>query len=129
MTGLRVPKLDHIMRPEDYRIWSWINACALGGALLLCAILFLQQMRQSTEIAYASGTVYALQQDRDVAVHADIPTAAERLQWVSTGFNAKQTPGSQLDKICNLQRTNVIRDILVYLRSKTGEDLGENPEP
>ena len=117
------------MRPEDYKVWSWINACALGGALFLCAILFLQQMRQSTEIAYACNSVFFLQQDRDVAVHADVATAAERLQWVSTGSNAKQTPGSPLDRMCNLQRTNVIRDILIYLRTKTGEDLGENPEP
>jgi hypothetical protein len=31
--------------------------------------------------------------------------------------------------MCSLERSNAIADIIAYLRTKTGEDLGGRPEP
>jgi hypothetical protein len=42
---------------------------------------------------------------------------------------SKQEFGSQLDRMVERERTLAVRDIISYLRTKTGQDLGENPEP
>lgn len=117
------------MSREDYRLWTWFLALALAGALILVVIQFLGSMRRSVEVAYAHNTFFELQEERDRALRSDVPEAAEKLLRISEGTNAKQTPGSPLDRICTFQRTNVVREIIAYLRVKTGEDLGEEPGP
>ena len=81
------------------------------------------------EVSYARNVVFHLQEDRDAALQSNVPDAAKRLLYVSEGHNTKQSPGSPLDQMCNLQRRNVMRDIIAYLRTKTGEDFGDKPEP
>ena len=117
------------MSREDYRFWTWLLAAALGGSLFLLAIQFLGSMRRTVEVAYARKTFFHLLEHRDHALRSDVSEAAERLLWVSEGTNTKQTPGSPLDQICTVQRTNVVRDIIAHLRSRTGDDLGDKPEP
>jgi len=117
------------MSREDYRFWTWLLAATLGASLFLLVIQFLGGMSRTVEIAYARNTFFRLQKHRDYALHSDVSEAAERLLWVSEGTNTKQKPGSPLDQICSFQRTNVIHDIIVYLRARTGEDLGDKAEP
>jgi len=117
------------MSREDYRFWTWLLTAALGASLFLLAIQFLGNMRRTVEVAYARNTFFDLQEHRAHALRSDVSEAAERLLWVSEGTNTKQTPGSPLDQICTFQRTNVVHDIIVYLRAKTGEDSGDKPEP
>ena len=96
---------------------------------ILIVLFFLTDMSRNTEVAYARRVVFGLQHDRDWALQSDAPQAAKILGYVHEGTNTKQKPGSPLDEICTLQRSNVIHDIVAYLRAKTGEDLGEQPEP
>jgi len=117
------------MSREDYRFWTWLLAAALGVSLFLLLTQFLGSMSRTVEIAYARNTFFQLQEHRDHALRSDVSEAAERLLWVSEGTNTKQRAGSPLDRICTFQRTNVIHDIIIYLRAKTGEDLGDKPEP
>src|SRR6185436_12274948 len=90
------------------------------GVFFLIATLYLGNMTTHTEVAYAHRTVFELQEDRDAALRSDVPEAAKRLLYVSSGKNGKQRSGSPLDQVCNLQRTNIVRDIIAYLRVKTG---------
>ena len=41
----------------------------------------------------------------------------------------KQDTGSKLDRIVERDRALAVREIVAYLRTKTGEDFGMNPEP
>jgi hypothetical protein len=107
----------------------WKKVAAGLGIFFVFAYFFLTDMSRGIEAAYARRVVFSLQRDRDEALRSDVPGAAERLSWANQGHNTKQKPGSPLDQICNLQRSNVVRDIIVYLRAKTGEDLGDRPEP
>ena len=86
-------------------------------------------MSWRTEEKYAHATVRHLQSDRDWALRSDVPQAAEILGYVARGTNTKQTPGTPLDQMCSIQRSNVIVEIIAYLRTKTGEDLGDKAEP
>ena len=107
----------------------WQKFLAVLGMLFVLVLFLVSEMSKNMEIAYAKRVVFSLQEQRDLALRSDVPEAAKQLLWVSEGHNSKQKPGSPLDQICNLQRTNVMRDIIVYLRAKTGEDLGDKPEP
>ncbi len=108
-----------------------VRGCLIAVFALLLLLLvtgFLKQMELSTQIGYARRVVFELQEWRDSALRAEVAQAAEKLKWASQGHNSKQKEGSPLDQICSNQRTNVIRDIVAYLRTKTGYDLGDNPQ-
>lgn len=107
----------------------WLKVLAFISGALIVLMHLLGDMSRNTQELYAYGTVLRLERDRDKALAADVPSAAVILHYVDEGQNTKQTPGSYLDRICSLQRTNVIRDIISYLRKKTGEDLGDAPGP
>jgi len=68
-----------------------------------------------------------LQRWRDEALRSDIPRAAEILGWM----DRERPSGSDapLERIHSIQWTNVTRDIVVYLRGKTGDDLGDGLSP
>ena len=115
------------MSRQNYK--GWILASALVLSLLLLADQLRSKIVRNIEIAYARKTFFNLQKHRDSALGADVSEATKRLLWVSEGTNTKQSPGSPLDEMCTAQRTNMVRDIIVYLRAKTGENLGEKPQP
>ena len=41
---------------------------------------------------------------------------------------SKQIQGSRLDSLVERERSNAVQIIISYLRTKTGEDLGNDPE-
>ena len=76
---------------------------------------------------YASKSVRGLQRWRDIALQSDVSKSAEILGWVSSiQPSESKAPLAQMQDI---QWTNTERDILAYLRAKTGEDLGADPKP
>ena len=107
----------------------WLKVLAVFGCLFFALLLFLPLMGRKTERIYAHATVAHLRSDRDWALRSDVPKAATILGYVCEGTNTKQRPGTPLDQMCSMERSNVIADIIAYLRTKTGEDLGDRPEP
>ena len=66
--------------------------------------------------------------DRDLALKQDVTNAVERLyklQGPSLPF-PKNHPAT---KFMEHERLRAVRDVIAYLRLKTGQDLGEEPEP
>jgi hypothetical protein len=50
--------------------------------------------------------------------------------WCRTILQEQKHPaGSRLDRIVQQARASAIREIITELRKKTGEDLGEDPQP
>ena len=107
----------------------WLKVLAVLGCLFLALLIFLPYMSRQTEAKYARFTVQSLRSDREWALRSDVPQAAKILGYVREGKNTKQRPGTSLDRTCSMERSNVIVDIIAYLRTKTGEDLGDKPEP
>ena len=97
--------------------------------MFVILVHLLGDMSRNTVELYAYRTVLGLERYRQEALASDASHAARTLYYVNAGENTKQSPGSYLDRICSLQRTNVIRDIIAHLRAKTGEDLGDLPGP
>jgi len=81
-------------------------------------------------VAFASEQVHIFDEMRDQALHSDASGAAGCLEYVVSYYpsGTKQEPGSRLDRMVETARSQSVREILAYLRTKTGEDLGNDPE-
>src|SRR5262245_19276908 len=105
----------------------WVKVLVVVGCLFLGLLLHLAYLSRKTETMYAHAAVAHLRSDRDWALRSDVPKAATILGYVREGTNTKQRPGTASDQMCSMERSNVIAEIIAYLRTKTGEDLGDRP--
>ena len=109
-------------------------AVALGivcvGLLVMSGCLFWHCGSQAVRIAFASEQTQIFDEMRTRALQSDTSGAAGYLEYVVVYYpsGTKQEPGSPLDRIVERERAQAARDIIAYLRAKTGEDLGEKPE-
>lgn len=109
-------------------------AIALGvvcvGLLLLCGFLLWSHGWLTIRVAWASEQTKIFDEMRTRALQSDAAEAADCLQYVVGYYpsGSKQEAGSRLDRMVERERTLAARDIVAYLRNKTGEDLGESPE-
>jgi hypothetical protein len=107
---------------------------ALGAGcvatLLLCGWLFWNHSWLAIRVAWASEQARIFDEMRMGALQSDAADAAGCLQYVVGYYpsGTKQETGSRLDRMVEREREAAIRDIVVYLRTRTGEDLGTNPE-
>ena len=81
-------------------------------------------------VAWASEQTKIFEEMRTQALQASPSDAAGYLQYVVHYYESgsKQEPGSRLDRMVERERRLATRDIMAYLRTKTGQDLGESPE-
>lgn len=80
-------------------------------------------------VAFASEQIKIFDEMRTRALTSDPAGAAGCLDYVVGYYpsGSKQETGSRLDRLVEHERTLAARDIVAYLRTKTGEDLGESP--
>jgi hypothetical protein len=98
--------------------------------LVLCGFLFWSRGWLTIRVAWASEQTAIFDEMRTQALRSDLAGAAGRLEYVVGYYpsGSKQEAGSRLDRMVERERTLAARDIVAYLRVKTGEDLGESPE-
>lgn len=107
---------------------------ALSSACLVlligCAFLVWNQSRLTIRVAWASEQTKTFDEMRTRALASAPAEAVDCLGYVVSYYpsGSKQETGSQLDQVVERERARAIRDIVAYLRTKTGEDLGESPE-
>ena len=82
------------------------------------------------QLMMASEQVHIFEEMRSRALQGSPSDAAGRLEYVVSYYPSvtKQIVGSRLDRLVEQARASVVREILAYLRSKTGEDLGSDAE-
>jgi len=85
---------------------------------------------QSIEIGFADEQTGIFEDMTTQALQSNTRQAVDCLQYVVEYYpsGTKQRTGSHLDLIVERQRRQAIREIIAYLRKKTGEDLGSAPE-
>ena len=78
-----------------------------------------------------SEQVHIFDEMRIRALQSDPEEAVGCLEYVARYYpsGTKQEAGSRLDRMVESSRTSSAREIIAYLRAKTGEDLGDTPEP
>ena len=119
------------MSISGYKRLAVVLAVLCALLAVLCATLFIAYAPLKLRLAFASEQVHIFDEMRDKALHSDAPGAAGCLEYVVNYYpsGTKQETGSRLDRMVESARLQSAREILDYLRIKTGEDLGTDPEP
>ena len=88
------------------------------------ALLDTKESEQSTWVE-----VRDIDKCRDWALHADIPKAVEYLDTLDQSPPREWTVRiGNRGRVIELERASAIREVIAYLRKKTGEDLGDDPK-
>ncbi len=103
-----------------------VVAC-IGLLVLSCALFWNYGLLQ-LQVHFAGDQTRMIQMMRAEALQGGTANAADCLGVVVYYYpsGTKQATGSRLDRIVERERALAARDIIAYLRSKTGEDLGDN---
>ena len=98
---------------------------AAAGASLLWELTWLQ-----VRTAFAAEQTEIFEEMRTKALRLGPSQSAECLEYAVNYYpsGSKQEVGSRLDQIVERQRTSAVRDIIAHLRSKTGQDFGDDPQ-
>ncbi len=106
---------------------------ALGAVSLLLLVLLAYSRLELSNMRHRVGRAHditaILEDDRDMALKAEVTDAVDIL-WRRMYFSVlvKQPSLGDLDWFVKRQRARAIRDVISYLRTKTGGDLGAAPE-
>lgn len=101
------------------------------GLGVVCGLLLVANGLQWLRQALAEEQIVYIQRCRDNALALEPAEAAEHLRYILDYYpsGTKQREGSVLDRLVESQRKRAVADVIAHLRRKTGEDLGDRPEP
>jgi hypothetical protein len=118
------------MSIAGYKRLTIVLVAVCVGLLVLCGSLLWSHGWLTIRVAWASEQTKIFDEMRTRALQSDPATAAGCLEYVVGYYpsGSKQKSGSRLDGMVERERALATRDIVAYLRTKTGEDLGESPE-
>lgn len=102
----------------------------IGLAILFVALLLSYGLLW-LRAGFADEQTRNFEMSRNKALQSDAAGAASRLYFIISYYpsGTKQEAGSGLDRTVERVRRSAIRDIIAHLRTLTGEDLGESPDP
>lgn len=103
-------------------------ACA--GLLVLCGMMFWELAELKIRMIMAREQAGIIEDMRLMALEGDRYKSAGALDYAVHYYpsGTKQVTGSHLDHLVEQLRSNAVREIIAGLKSKTGEDLGEQPD-
>ena len=118
------------MSISGYKRLTIVLGVVCVGLLVLCGSLFWSHGWLTIRVAWASEQNKIFDEMRTRALASDPADAAGCLEYVVSYYpsGSKQETGSLLDRMVEHERALAARDIVAYLRTKTGADLGESPE-
>ena len=118
------------MSITSYKRLTIALSLACVGLVVLSGYLFWNYASLDIHVRLASEQTKIFDEMRTRALQTDATGAAACLDYVVGYYpsGTKQETGSRLDRIVERERTLAVRDIVAHLRTKTGEDLGDNPE-
>ena len=121
---------DYFMGISTYKRLSVALGIACFVLLALSGWLFWNDGWLTIHVAYASEQAQIFEDMRAKALKSGITEAADCLRYVVFYYpsGTKQEAGSKLDRIVERERDNAARAIISYLRARTNEDLGDDPE-
>jgi hypothetical protein len=118
------------MSLSGYKRLTIVLAILCGLLAFVSGSLLFGYAPLKLRLAFASEQVHIFDEMRDKALRSDASSAAGCLEYVVNYYpsGTKQESGSRLDRMVESARGQSVREILAYLRTKTGEDLGTDPE-
>jgi len=111
--------------------WLIGVSLALVATVLFAACLTVRHAILVVRCAFVEEQTDIFLQMRNRALELPATEAAECLDYVTHYYcsGTKQFQGSALDQTVERFRNEMIRQIIEYLREKTGKNLGTDPQP
>lgn len=116
------------MTITQHKILSWLLGLI---SVLLLAVLLAQLGRTNRyrlDVRYAHDIVGGFDRTRDLAMRAEIPETIQYLEQMHFPEGQPSPFTGSLSYFVETQRRRAVHDVIVYLRAKTGKDLGDKPE-
>ncbi len=113
------------------RFWRYA-VCLLGMlsvallALLARAVIKLQQVR--AEVRLTRDLIWRYDAEREHALKGDVRQAVQYLQMFNVPSSPDELGNKNLAYILGRERKQAVREIITYLRTKTGKNFGDEPE-
>ena len=98
--------------------------------LVISVLLAFNYGSLKLRVAFAHGQIDVFDSMRSKAMNGTPAQAAGYLEYAANYYpsGTKQVPGSRLDVIVETARSNAVREIIGYLRQKTGKDFGDEAQ-
>jgi hypothetical protein len=118
------------MTISGYKRLTIALASACFALLMLSGSLIWRHEYLKIRISLASEQTKIFNEMRIQALKSAPEDAANSLEYLMRYYpsGSKQEKGSRLDIMVEHERQLAARDIMAYLRNKTNEDLGDNPQ-
>src|SRR5262245_45870742 len=112
------------VRRARYPALLVLSAAAVAGGGLAWELMLLR-----LRVALADEQTAIFEQMRAQALRSGPAEAAGCLDYAVNYYpsGTKQEAGSRLDRVVERHRVSAVRDIIAHLRSKTGQDHGDDP--
>jgi hypothetical protein len=103
---------------------------ALFVLIVLLGVLLVNHFMLHIRVAFADDQTMIFEAMREKAIQADLPEAVGCLEYALWYYpsGTKQVKGSLLDQVVERARQAAVREIIAYLRAKSGQDLGNDPQ-
>ncbi|MEW6305800.1 MAG: hypothetical protein AB1705_20165 [Verrucomicrobiota bacterium] len=109
-----------------------ILSCVLGVlsvALVIGLLVTLGRWnRYRVDVRYAHDIVGRFNSERDLAMKGELSETVQYLGQLHFPEGQPSPFTGSLSYFVETQRRRAVHDVIVYLRAKTGEDLGDAPE-
>ena len=118
------------MTVTQYKRLTITLTIAVIVLIALSTFLFWKHSWQHIEVVFASEQTKIFEEMRARALESDPAAAAGYLEYAVRYYptGSKQRTGSRLDIMVERERATAVRDIITYLRVKSGQDLGTSAE-
>jgi hypothetical protein len=112
----------------QHKVISFALAILSLVLLLMLIVTLGQRNRERVDVRYAHDIVGGFQQWRDLALKGEPAEAAGYLEQLAFPEGRPSPFSGSLSYFVETQRQRAVKDVIVYLRAKTGKDLGDKPE-
>jgi hypothetical protein len=131
--GLAMAETESTKNPGARTCGCWTLTTVAFVVLLLVTFgwFFLHFASLTIHVAFAEDQTETFEEMRSQAVRAADPlNITSYLEYAVNYYpsGTKQVKGSPLDKVVERARRSAVREIIAHLRSKTGQDLGDDPQ-
>lgn len=114
------------MSTTGYKLLAFTIACLCACLLLALAYGFRENSRVRADYRYAHDIITSFEDYRDLAMKVDVTNAVESLYKLQAPMLPFENPAA---RFVERERQRAARDVIAYLRLKTGQNLGDEPEP
>ena len=109
-----------------------VLSCGLGilSVVLLVSLLVTlgRANRYRVDVRYAHDIIGGFNSKRDLAMKGELSDTVQYLEQLHFPEGQPSPFTGSLSYFVETQRRRAVHDVIVYLRAKTGKDLGDRPE-